>query len=220
MRFPADLKYIDPYVAKLKNNENIIEINDLGAGSRKNKSNKRRVKEIYKSSSSSPKKADLIRRICEYENSEFTCLELGTNLGVSTFAISSSPKCKKIITVEGCANLFEFSKNNLESQPKIEIIHSSFEDQLVFLLENDTPNIVYIDGNHTYEATKRYFETIVKHSCVELIIFDDINWSDGMLNAWNEILLNDQFKVSINLFRIGLLYKRTGQTKEDFTIRY
>lgn len=220
LRRKSDYSYLNNYVSQLKKDKSTLKINDFGAGSRKANSDNRKVCDICNTSSSSAKKADLIKRICEYERDEFICLELGTNLGVATKAIASSKKCTKIISLEGCSEIFEYTKDKLKEDQKIELFNSLFDDQLEFLLEQDNPNIVYIDGNHTYEATIRYFNKIAENKQVDLIIFDDINWSEGMLKAWNEIIQDDRFHVSINLFRLGLLYRRDGQRKEDFVIRY
>jgi len=220
LRQKPNLNYLSDYVETLKKDSTIIKVCDHGAGSRKSTSNKRKVNDIFKTSSSSPQKADLIKRICEFDNDAFTCLELGTNLGVATFAISSSNHCSKIVSIEGCPNIFHYSKKKLKLHENIEIINSTFDEKIEYLLENHQPTIIYIDGNHTKEATLKYFEIIAQHHCVEPIIFDDINWSAGMLDAWQQIIKTKKFNVSINLFRLGLLYKREGQKKEAFTIRY
>jgi predicted O-methyltransferase YrrM len=219
-RKKVDSKYINAFVSDLKSDQTDLKIEDYGAGSRKNNSAERKISNIYQSSSSNPKKADLIRRICEYEMDSFKFLELGTNLGVTTYTVSQSTKCTKLISIEGCPNLFEYTKSRLSPSRKIELINATFDQQLDSLLKKYEPTIVYIDGNHTYEATKTYFEKIAPFKSVELIIFDDINWSDDMFNAWSEIISSKDFKVSINLFKLGLLYRREGQRKEKFVIRY
>ncbi|MCB0478483.1 MAG: class I SAM-dependent methyltransferase [Crocinitomicaceae bacterium] len=219
LRTQADINYLNQYCSRLRSNETLIDIQDFGAGSRKQKSNKRKVKEIYKNSSSSPKKADLIRRICEFVNNNFTILELGTNLGVATYAISQSPKCNKIISIEGCPNLYEFSSNILSGIPNVELINSDFDSALPSILSEHSLNAVYIDGNHTYQATLDYFK-IIQETEVELVIFDDIHWSEGMLNAWKEICSHEQYHVSVELFNLGILWRRSEQRKEHFTLRY
>ena len=52
------------------------------------------------------------------------------------------------------------------------------------------------------------------------MIFDDIYWSSGMKEAWNEIKAHSDVTVTIDLFWIGLVFVRKGQAKENFRIRY
>ncbi len=52
------------------------------------------------------------------------------------------------------------------------------------------------------------------------IIFDDINYSSEMLEAWNEIKSNFQVSVSIDIFQMGLVFFRGGIVKQDYVIRY
>lgn len=60
---------------------------------------------------------------------------------------------------------------------------------------------VFFDGNHKKEPTIRYF-----HQCLEkasekaLFIFDDINWSAEMQEAWDEIKQHAKVYITIDLF--------------------
>ncbi|MGO7983643.1 class I SAM-dependent methyltransferase, partial [Rhizobium johnstonii] len=51
----------------------------------------------------------------------------------------------------------------------------------------------FIDGNHVEEATVSYAETLLHHTSSEaLLVFDDINWSEGMRHAWSRIVADDR----------------------------
>jgi hypothetical protein len=50
-------------------------------------------------------------------------------------------------------------------------------------------------------------------------IFDDIYWSKGMTEAWNEIKKHHQVTVTVDLFFIGLVFFRQEQAKQDFKLR-
>jgi predicted O-methyltransferase YrrM len=79
---------------------------------------------------------------------------------------------------------------------------------------------VFVDGNHQKEATLRYFKLCLpKVHENSLLIFDDIYWSRGMKEAWNEIKAHPEVTVTVDLFWIGLVYFRKGQVKEDFVIK-
>ena len=52
-----------------------------------------------------------------------------------------------------------------------------------------------------------------------IFIFDDINWSKGMQEAWNKIKAHPQVSVSIDTFFWGMVFFRKEQVKEHFKIR-
>jgi hypothetical protein len=67
--------------------------------------------------------------------------------------------------------------------------------------------LIYFDGNHTYEATLRYFnEALKKKNADSVFIFDDIYWSEGMQKAWLEIKGNASVKVSIDTWHFGMVF--------------
>ena len=54
--------------------------------------------------------------------------------------------------------------------------------------------MVFIDGNHSEDATIRYFEESIKYSDQKtILIFDDIHWSSGMEKAWDYIRKSQWF---------------------------
>ena len=88
--------------------------------------------------------------------------------------------------------------------------------------ESTTPNydLIYIDGNHQKEATLSYFEKLLPtvHND-SVMILDDIHWSKGMEEAWQEIKEHPQVRVTIDTFQWGLVFFRREQEKEHFVIR-
>ena len=89
-----------------------------------------------------------------------------------------------------------------------------------FELRSTNYNLVYIDGNHQKEATLYYFEQLLStiHND-SVMIFDDIHWSKGMEEAWEEIRQHPQVSVSIDTFQWGMVFFRREQEKEHFVIR-
>jgi len=53
------------------------------------------------------------------------------------------------------------------------------------------------------------------------MVFDDINWSEGMQEAWDIIRKNERVKISIDLFYMGILFFRKEQKEQEhFVIRF
>jgi len=79
---------------------------------------------------------------------------------------------------------------------------------------------MYFDGNHQKEATLNYFNICLKtvHNN-SIFIFDDINWSPEMQQAWLVIKNHPKVTISINTLIWGIIFFRKEQEKEHSTIR-
>ena len=83
-----------------------------------------------------------------------------------------------------------------------------------------TFDLIYFDGNHTKEATLRYFETCLETVHNESVfIFDDINWSQEMRTSWEEIKQHASVTVTVDTFFWGIVFFRKEQAKEHFIVR-
>ena len=81
--------------------------------------------------------------------------------------------------------------------------------------------MIFIDGNHKKDATMNYFQRCLQHiDDSSVLIFDDIHWSEGMEEAWDEIKQHPGVKVTIDLFQMGLVFFREELSKEDFILRF
>lgn len=148
-------------------------------------------------------------------------LELGTGSGITSLYLAEGSK-KSLITVEGDNAVFNMANvlfTNRNAQ--ITAINGMFDEVLPTILPTLSGKVlVYIDGNHTYEATKRYFDMLKPMLNGDaMVILDDIYWSPGMLKAWNEIKQDAFVRQSIDFYRLGLLFFRKHQVREHFTLR-
>ena len=202
-----------------RSNPESIAITDHGAGS-KRMSNERRVKDIYKNSSSKGKYGKLLYQLARHYKPK-RILELGTSLGNGTLQFSLGNPDALITTIEGCPETARIAQNNFDSLElqNIELINSTFDDYFSNL--NDASfDLVFIDGHHDGEALLRYLETITPFVHDDtIIILDDIRWSKSMLQAWHQIVSSENYNVSIDLFRVGIILRRSQQHKEHFTLR-
>ncbi|WP_372801767.1 O-methyltransferase [Lutibacter sp.] len=202
-------------------NKKAIEVTDFGQGSKVFKNNVRKIADIAKVAGITQKRALLLIRIVEYFQIQ-NVLEIGTSVGLSTSALSIGNPKANITTLEGCKNTANaaeqlFQKFNLQN---IVLITGNFNSTLPKIIKNNVYDMIYFDGNHQKEATINYFKICLKsiHNN-SVFIFDDINWSQEMQQAWQEIIKHPQVTVTINTFYWGFVFFRKEQKKQHFTIR-
>ena len=214
-------KKIEKLREQLLVSNNKIRCADMGAGSAIT-SNKT-VGSIAKHSAKSAKQAQLLFRIVNFFQPE-TIIELGTSLGVSTAYLASANSKTPVITIEGCEEAAEIAKQNFKhlKLKNIEQLVGNFDEVFPKLLKNRKKiDLVYIDGNHRKQPTINYFQQCLeKVNEDSVIIFDDIYWSDEMMQAWEEIKNDTQVTVTIDLFYMGIVLFRKEQTKQHFMIRF
>lgn len=218
-----DYKSIEAQRKKLLNDDSIVKVTDLGAGSHLNKNNKKKVRQIAKNALKSPSLAQLIYRLAK-NNDPKRIIELGTCLGITTAYLSKACPDADIITIEGCPETAKVAYNNFRQLDleNVELQVGNFDLLLPEIIaEQPQLDFVYVDGNHRKDATLNYFNwCLPKVHEGSLLIFDDIYWSEGMKEAWEEIKANPQVTVTVDLFWIGLVFFRKGQVKEHFKIKY
>jgi predicted O-methyltransferase YrrM len=202
-------------------NRQKVEVQDFGAGSKIFKSSTRQISDIVKVAGISNKRGKLLLKIVSYFQFN-TILEIGTSVGIATVALSLGNKKSNIVTLEGCKNTADVARNQFQklNLQNIELIVDSFESSLEKVTKGNTYDLIYFDGNHTKEATLKYFniclETIHNES---VFIFDDIFWNQEMSECWEEIKKHPLVTVTINTYTWGIVFFRAEQAKEHFTIR-
>jgi predicted O-methyltransferase YrrM len=206
----------------LLTDKTVLKINDLGAGSQVNPDNQRLVCDIVKNSGKSPKISELLFRLTNHFKPS-VLIDLGTSLGLTTLYFSKAASKATVYSFEGCHNTLDYAKKLFKAAnaENIVTIEGNIDTTLPAQLEQiETIDIAYFDANHTYEATKKYFEwCIQKIHNDSLFIFDDIYWSPEMKQAWQEITNHPRTVVTIDLFEIGLVFFRKEQPKQHFVLK-
>ncbi len=203
----------------LKSNNSIIEISDFGVGSKK-LGNNRKISKIFSTSSSKGKYGDLLFKIVRFYKPK-NILELGTSLGIGTFHLSFGNSNSTIYTVDACKNTSNQAIQNFRSLDlkNITPIQSTFIDY-ISKLASEKFDLIFIDGHHDGKALNEYILKLNQFSHNDTIfILDDIRWSKSMFEAWNEIIKSDEFHLTIDLFRMGIIIKRQQQEKEHFILK-
>jgi predicted O-methyltransferase YrrM len=208
---------------RLISDQRSIIVNDMGAGSEKLKTNLRKVSDIARYSSVSRKYGILLSNMAA-EFGEPQIVELGTSLGISTMYLASTCCGTVVKTIEGSSTISEIATENFKEAriKNIEVLTGSFDEILpVILSSNIKTGLVFIDGNHRKKPVLSYFTQIAENpGSKTVVIIDDIYYSEEMEAAWDEIKRFENVSVTIDIFRMGIVFFREGMAHKDYIIRY
>jgi predicted O-methyltransferase YrrM len=211
--------------ATLARNSQLLEITDFGTGRNLSNFSHRfeSVASILHKSAINEKYGHVLFRLVNFFKPH-AIIELGTSIGISTLYMAKANPAAIVYTVEGCSAKSERATTNFNA------LQASNIDQHIGRFDIVLPDLIsragkldfaFIDGNHTYKATMANFETLLKISHNDTIfVFDDIHWSAGMEKAWNKIVDHERVSVSVDLFRMGIIFLRNELSKQKFVIRF
>ena len=218
-----DLIEIDRLRKDLRKKKEKIYYNDPGAGTRIKKQFPRSIGEIVRTSSTHRKYGELLFKLVRKFKPE-NIIELGTSLGLGSMYLAKGNSKSQVYTIEGAAPLYQLAKDNFEMADfrNIHIYNDMFTSGLMRLKKHiGNFDMVFFDGNHTFDHTLEYYEMCIPEITNESIfIFDDIHWSSEMEKLWEKIIKDERVTVSIDLFQIGLVFFRKELSKQHFVIRY
>lgn len=152
-------------------------------------------------------------------------LELGTCLGLGTTYLAAGAPISAVTTLEGSRTLAEYAVNNFAELKlnNIQSIQGNFDDTIGAVLDDLAQiDLAFVDGNHRYEPTMRYFHMLMEKANENtILIFDDIYWSTEMTRAWQEIKKDPRITLTIDIYRFGIAFMQHDKlAKEDFILRY
>jgi predicted O-methyltransferase YrrM len=219
----VDYANIEKIYKSLRCDSKKLSIQDLGAGSLTGKEHLRKAGQIVKHSSVSGKYGKLLSRIVHRLNPS-TIIELGTGTGFSTMYMALANDQCKIYTIEGCPEIADLADRNIKSLglTNAEIITGSFNNILPAVLQKlKHPLFIFIDGDHRGENLIGYFEKLLPFTNENSVfVLDDIRWSVSMERAWEKIIKRTEVWVSIDLFRMGILFLKKNTHKQHYVIRF
>lgn len=210
---------IETYRKHLLSSDEIIEVEDFGAGSKSVNTAKRRVADITKYSTSNRKFAQLYQFFCSLTPAE-TVLELGTCMGISSRYLSKVT-LGKLYTFEGSK---EIARVALPTQQfdRLNFIVGDLCQTLPKTLETfEKVDFALIDATHTYEGTLAYFEQLLSKTHPKSIIaIGDIHWSRAMEKAWAEIKSKPEVKLSLDFYECGIVYFDYPGEKAEYILDF
>jgi predicted O-methyltransferase YrrM len=222
-KYPA-YQQVEDLRKQLFKDQSILTVEDFGAGSTIDKTNKRTIASIAKNAAKPAKFGQLIYRIVKHYQPP-TILELGTSLGITTSYLSLAKPDAKLITMEGAAAIAETARQNFKALKlnNVSVKEGNFDQTLSSVISGlSSVDFAFIDGNHRREPTEKYFNQLLPVTNNDsILIFDDIHWSSEMEQAWETIKQHPSVRCTIDLFFIGIVvFRQEFKEKQHFTIRF
>ena len=219
----SDCKKIESSKVQLLQNNETINRLDLGAGSSFSKKKLQTISSVAKHSVINKKYGRLLFRLVGYFGAK-NILELGTSFGISSMYMAAPDSSIKLQSIEGCPETAKKAAS-IHKQlgfENIQIHKGNFDVLLPEIIEKAVKiDFVFFDGNHQKEPTLKYFELCKSKVHNDTVfVFDDINWSKGMQQAWTQIKADPDITLTINIYRFGIVFFKKELSKEDFVVRY
>jgi predicted O-methyltransferase YrrM len=209
---------------QLLNDKEILTVHDFGAGSHTGHHHFRKVREIAASALKPRKYAQLLHRVARHYQCQ-TVVELGTSLGTTSAYLASSPYTKWLHTFDGADAVARVAADTFKvlGLQNIHQVTGPFDETFPRCLPAMAPiDLLFIDGNHRFEPTLRYFDMALQwlHN-YSIVVFDDVHWSAEMEAAWKQICCHEKVQLSLDLFFMGIVFfRKEFRQKQHFSIRY
>lgn len=219
----AALMKLLAFRGELRKDRSVIVKEDFGSGRLSGQEYPVTISRLAGSSSGDGESLRLLYRIVQYFRPG-VILELGTSLGFSSMAMALANPDARVYTLEGSREVAGIAESHFKKMgiPNITLQQGEFREQLPEILKDLTSfDLAYLDGDHRKESTISYYEMLAdKRGEKSLIVLDDIHWSKGMAEAWDEICRPCENKVTIDLYHKGLVFFREGLSAQHYILRY
>lgn len=181
------------------------------------------IRQLVKEGSMPAKYGELLFRIIVWQSCQ-NIVELGTGTGIGSLYLSLPDSRSKVTTIEGNEELCHVASHVFENAgvSNVRVLNGKIDEVLPgFLKESGDVDFVLFDGDHQYEKTLQYFEMcLARCHNNTVLVFDDIHWSPEMEKAWIEIVNHPEVSVSIDLFRMGIVFLKKECTRQHYLVRY
>jgi predicted O-methyltransferase YrrM len=200
----------------------VIEVTDYGAGTRKKLSANRPVSKIMRQTAINRKSGQVLAALAAYFKPKLL-IELGTGPGISTMYLAGGNPSASIITIEGSREIARLAERNFvkAGYQNIVLREGRFSEILPAVLSvPGHPLMVFIDGDHRENSLLENISML--SSSIQddsIIIIDDIHLSQEMERAWKKIIAMPEVRLSIDLFRLGLLFFREEMQKQHLMLK-
>lgn len=199
----------------------MLQVIDHGTG----QSGPRKVSDIARRCLCSRKEGEILFRLANFlrQQSEgsIEILELGTSLGISTAYLAMADSGSRVTTFEGSAEIAAVAEQNWRKLglDNIHCVVGNIDDTLAAHVPSRV-NLLYMDANHTREATLRYLHLLLpameSHS---ILVMDDIHLNEEMEQAWEEVKQLGVVTSTIDFYRFGLVFVNPNYLRKHYRMR-
>lgn len=219
---------IEQQRAALLRSHTTVQQTDYGTGALQDGSpfaKLRRVADIARTHLESPKVAQMLFRLVNYltatQQRALHIVELGTSLGVTTAYMAAPSRCNTVQTYEGAEEVLDIAEQVWRTigLTNIEPVLGNIDDTLPQHCP-ESVDMAYIDANHTFEATMRYFRQLLPTMDEQgIMVVDDIYHSPDMERAWRAIQSNPAVTSTVDCYHVGLVFFNQHYIRKHYKIR-
>ena len=207
----------------------VVNHTDYGTGARAKGAEAtdqtRRVADIARLHLESPSIGQLLFRLVNYltgvSQEPLTIVELGTSLGITTAYLAAPSERNTVQTYEGAEEVADVAMDvwrELGIRNIVPVIGNI--DETLERYKAKKTDLAFIDANHTYEATLRYFRQLLPSAAQHSIyVIDDIHHSPEMERAWKEIQAMQQVTSTIDCYHVGLVFFNKHYIRKHYRMR-
>lgn len=207
--FFRNRKHVDLDIETRRNqllkNHRTIDVLDLGAGSKKMPSYRRKISDITKYASSKRRLAQLYQYFALLTPANHL-VELGTSVGLTSNYLSRVTN-HSLATFEGSEAIQKIAKKGIDGS-QIEFILGEISETLPeYLSKHNHPvDFALVDASHSYQKTIEFTDLLMRHcSTKSILAIADIYWSNGMNRAWKELQSRKEVHLSLDFYECGIL---------------
>ena len=216
---PTQYKHIETLRHKLLHDDRFITVRDLG--SKALKKSTRQISSIARTSLSPARYSVIYERIARHMGA--TCIvELGTSFGINALYLAEKDDAT-VTTFEGAPAVADIAALTFEFAGKknVDLVIGNIDRTLpLFLHRIRRLDLAFVDANHRFEPTLRYFEWLLKKVHEKsVVIVDDIHHSPDMEKAWKVIQNHRLVYGSADLFRCGILFFDPSLNKQHVILQ-
>lgn len=169
------------------------------------------------------KEARLLNRMVRYLNCR-QILQLGGPSGYKTAALSLMNSVN-ILNVLPNRDALDVSQRFIQilGQGPVRLVASNLEAKLQALASKEQPesfDLVFMDAGIKHTQILQLVDLLLPlvHNDT-VVVVEGIHRSPEMQKIWNDLCRKTQVRVSIDIFRWGLIFFRKQQAKEHFIVR-
>ena len=217
---------------KMLQDGRVLRFEDFGSGAKeKGEVTERRVSDLAKNSLTGKRYAQMLSRLVNWLGQKqerkdgLVIVELGTSLGITTAYLAAMDSKNKVVSYEGCEAVAAVAKENWKrlNISNIEcVVGEITADSLQMAVDrmSEQVDVAFIDANHTYASTCKYFDVLAgKVHEKSVIVVDDIHHSKEMEQAWKAICADARVTSTIDLYQMGLVFFDKHYWRRNYKMR-